>query len=307
MIDQLRQMAIFAKTIDHGSFSGAARELGLSPSVVSHHISQLEEHLGVALIYRSTRRLTLTREGERLLEVTRRMLDSVEDELIHMSVTAKEPSGEIRVTVPSVLSQSSVVEHLVAFAKRYPRIKLLLDFSDTRKELIENGLDLALRMGPKAPKSVTSRTLFTVKRNLVASVDYSATRPEPLTPKDIVDWDWLALVPAQRGALAFAHADGETLSIKPEAGIATTDSQALYRLARAGAGLAIVPDFLAQDDVAAGKMVHVLPEWELPAIQVFAVWPVNAPKHGLVHLVLNALIQPKPKRGQAVMAHNRRP
>ncbi|MGI9502636.1 MAG: LysR family transcriptional regulator, partial [Geminicoccaceae bacterium] len=78
MIDRLRQMAIFAKTIDHGSFRGAARELRLSPSVVSHHISQLEEHLGVALIYRSTRKLTLTREGERLLAATRKMLEAVE-------------------------------------------------------------------------------------------------------------------------------------------------------------------------------------------------------------------------------------
>ena len=81
MIDRLRQMAIFAKTINHGSFRGAARELKLSPSVVSHHISQLEEHLGVALIYRSTRKLTLTKEGQRLLTATRNMLEAVEGEL----------------------------------------------------------------------------------------------------------------------------------------------------------------------------------------------------------------------------------
>jgi DNA-binding transcriptional LysR family regulator len=81
MIDRLRQMAIFAKTIDHGSFRGAARELHLSPSVISHHISQLEDHLGVALIYRSTRKLTLTAEGKRLLIATHKMLDAVEDEL----------------------------------------------------------------------------------------------------------------------------------------------------------------------------------------------------------------------------------
>ena len=113
MIDRLRQMAIFAKTIDHGSFRGAAKELHLSPSVVSHHISQLEEHLGVALIYRSTRKLTLTREGDRLLAATRTMLEAVESELQTLSAGANVPSGELRITAPSVLSKSSFTDRPV--------------------------------------------------------------------------------------------------------------------------------------------------------------------------------------------------
>ena len=113
MIDRLRQMAIFAKTIDHGSFRGAAKELHLSPSVVSHHISQLEEHLGVALIYRSTRKLTLTREGDRLLAATRTMLEAVENELQTLSAGANVPSGELRITAPSVLSKSSFTDRPV--------------------------------------------------------------------------------------------------------------------------------------------------------------------------------------------------
>ena len=115
MIDRLRQMAIFAKTINHGSFRGAARELKLSPSVVSHHISQLEEHLGVALIYRSTRKLTLTREGQRLLAATRNMLEAVEGELKALTATASDPSGELRLTMPSVLSHSQITDRTVSY------------------------------------------------------------------------------------------------------------------------------------------------------------------------------------------------
>lgn len=155
MIDRLRQMAIFAKTIDHGSFRGAARALNLSPSVVSHHISQLEEHLGVALIYRSTRKLTLTKEGERLLVATRKMLEAVEGELFTISSQATAPSGDLRLTVPSVLSQSTITDRLAAFSCRYPRINLSLDYSDTRHALIDNGLDLAIRMGPNFTPSAT--------------------------------------------------------------------------------------------------------------------------------------------------------
>ncbi len=291
MIDRLRQMAIFAKTIDHGSFRGAARELRLSPSVVSHHVSQLEESLGVALIYRTTRKLTLTSEGRRLLAATHKMLEAVEGELVDLSVSASAPSGELRVTIPSVLSQSNFTEQIAAFSKTYPRIKLFLDFSDTRRALIDDGFDIAIRMGPKAKNTATSRKLFSVERKLVGSADYLSSRPVPDDPKDLIGWDWLALTPAQNVPLEFGKSGGIQATIKPEAHIFANDAQALYRLACAGAGLAIVPDFLASEDVEAGSMRHVLPDWKLRAIDVFAAWPANAPKHGLIHLALDALSQ----------------
>ncbi len=289
MIDRLRQMAIFAKTIDHGSFRGAARELRLSPSVVSHHVSQLEDILGVALIYRTTRKLTLTREGERLLVATRAMLEAAESELKHLSASATSPSGELRVTVPSVLSQSTLTDRIAAFTKTYPRIQLSLDFSDARRELIDDGFDFAIRMGPKPRKSPTSRSLFKTMRKLVVASDYAASRPAPKHPMELLDWDWLALTPVQNVPLKFTKAGAKAVSIKPKFRIFTNDAQALYRLSRSGAGLSIIPDFLAADDLAAGRVVHVLPEWNVPSIEVYAVWPANAPKHGLIRLAIDAL------------------
>jgi DNA-binding transcriptional LysR family regulator len=294
MIDRLRQMAIFAKTIDHGSFRGAARELHLSPSVVSHHISQLEEHLGVALIYRSTRKLTLTGEGQRLLTATRNMLDAVEGELQDLSATAGEPSGELRITLPSVLSLSHITDQIAAFSLAYPRITLTVDFSDTRRALIDDGFDLAIRMGVKSKNSPTLRTLFNVRRVLVASKDYLSTRSVGTDPIGLANWEWLALAPVQNVPLNFKNKDGEVIKIKPTPHMFTNDAQALHRLAQAGAGLAIVPEFLVTSDLASGAMEIVLPDWELPSISVFAEWPSNAPKHGLIHLALNVLSQAKP-------------
>ena len=291
MIDRLRQMAIFAKTIDHGSFRGAAHALRLSPSVVSHHVSELEESLGVALIYRSTRKLSLTPEGQRLLAATHKMLEAVEGELADLSQSASAPSGELRLTIPSVLSQSRFIEQIAAFSIDHPRIKLSLDFSDIRRDLIEDGFDIAIRMGPKAKTTATSRKLFSVERRLVASTDYLASRLAPDHPDDIADWDWLALTPVQNVPVAFTKAGGTQATIKPEARVFANDAQALYQLARAGAGLAIVPDFLADEDVARGAIEYVLPGWKLQTITVFAVWPSNAPKHGLIHLALDALGQ----------------
>lgn len=294
MIDRLRQMAIFAKTIDHGSFRGAAHALRLSPSVVSHHVSELEESLGVALIYRSTRKLSLTPEGQRLLAATHKMLEAVEGELADLSQSASAPSGELRLTIPSVLSQSRFIEQIAAFSIAHPRIKLSLDFSDIRRDLIDDGFDIAIRMGPKAKTTATSRKLFSVERKLVASTDYLASRSAPDHPDDIADWDWLALTPVQNVPVAFTKAGGTQATIKPHARVFANDAQALYRLARAGAGLAIVPDFLAREDVQAGTMGYVLPNWKLRVIDVFAAWPANAPKHGLIHLALDALSQNRP-------------
>lgn len=289
MIDQLRQMAIFSKTIDHGSFRGAAKELNLSPSVVSHHISQLEEHLGVALIYRSTRKLSLTRDGERLLEATRKMLSAVEGELQNLSESADIPSGELRMTVPSVLAQSDIPERIARFCDTYPRIKLQIDFSDTRRELIEDGYDFAIRMGPKSGVSATTRTLFKVKRTLVASVVYMSTRQTPANPTELVNLDWISLAPVQNVPLTFKRPDEKPVTINTNSQISTNDATALYHLAKAGAGLAVVPEYLIEDDVRNGNVVQILPDWQLPSIDVFAVWPANAPKHGLIHRALNML------------------
>lgn len=289
MIDRLRQMAIFAKTIDHGSFRGAAKELRLSPSVISHHISQLEENLGLALIYRSTRKLTLTRDGERLLIAARKMLEAVESELQDLSATADVPSGELRLTVPSVLSHSGITERIAAFSIAYPRIQLSVDYSDIRRNLIDDGYDFAIRMGPKSRNSPTSRSLFSVRRKLIASTSYLRSRPEAKEPNDLLGWDWISLAPVQNVPMKFSKKGGRTISIKPETHLFTNDATALYRLARAGAGLAIVPEFLMEQDAIEGSVQHLLPEWELQTIDVFAVWPANAPKHGLIHLALNAL------------------
>ena len=289
IIDQLRQMAIFSKTIDHGSFRGAAEALRLSPSVVSHHISQLEEHLGVALIYRSTRKLTLTREGERLLSAARKMLEAVEGELRDLSASASAPSGELRLTLPSVLSQSPLTNRIAAFITAYPRIQITLDFSDTRRDLIDDGFDVAIRMSPTAQTSATSRKLFQVERKIVASKAYLDGHTPATHPRDLDQFTWLGLSPVQNLPLTFQKPGGRPVNFAPRARLTVNDAQAMYRLAQAGAGMGIVPTFLAERDVAEGSMAYVLPEWELPTLSVFAVWPANAPKHGLIHLALNAL------------------
>lgn len=282
MLDQLRQIAIFAKTIDHGSFRAAARALRLSPSVVSHHVTQLEERLGTALIYRSTRKLSLTPDGERLLVAARAMIDAAETGLQAVSSETRQPSGVLRLTVPAVMAQSKLVDQLAAYAITHPFVQLSLDFSDLRRELIGDGFDVAIRMGWLKDSSLMARKLFDVERRLMAAQSYLETRPDPASPQELRDWDWLELSPVGQKNPAFRKSRQRTVVPRPPSRISVNDASALYRLTRAGAGIAIIPEFLAEADVAAGRMRHILADWTVEPVGVFAVWPSNAPKDGLV-------------------------
>ncbi len=289
MLDQLRQIAIFAKTIDHGSFRGAARELNLSPSVVSHHISQLEEHLGVALLYRTTRKLSLTREGERLLVSTHPMFAAVEEALSELSTEATSPAGELHLAMPSILCRSPLTDKLAEFSMRYPGIKLLLDYSDERQDLIAGGYDIAIRMGLTSKNSVTSRTLHTVERRFIASTAYLKNRPKAKTPQDTASWDWITLTPVHHVRPTFKKPKSKPVTLKINAHVTANNAMAVYYLARAGAGVAVVPEFLTSEAVDSGDIKYILPDWTLDPINVFATWPSNAPKHGLIKLLIDEI------------------
>ena len=289
VINHLRQLAIFAKTIDHGSFRGAAQELRLSPSVVSHHIAQLEDHLGVALIYRTTRKLSLTLDGERLLAATRKMLEAVEGELSGLSASAGEPSGELRITAPSMLSDSILVDSLAHFQRSYPKVRLNLDFSDIRRALIEDNFDVAIRVSMNVKNSQTVKRLFRMDRRLVASPEFLQRNPKVKEPAEVQAWDWLQLSPARHSAVTFQKGKKEQL-VKPSAVKARcNDAYALCRLARAGAGVAIVPDSVAAKHERDGSIEFLLPAWKLQPVDVYAEWPSNAPKNGLIKLLVGEL------------------
>ena len=285
MIDLLRQMAIFAKAVDHGSFRGAAKALNLSPSVVSHHISQLEEHLGTALLYRTTRKISVTDDGARLLEKARIMIGAAEAGLEELSDRGRDLSGHLSLTMPAVMAQTVVTERIAHFTRTHPNVRLSIDLSDARRELIGAGFDLAVRMGWLADSTLKARKRFDRERYLVAAPDYVKDRPPPETPKDLEDWDWLELSPVPLRP-RFTLANGATSTVRPDPRLSANDAQALRHLARSGAGLAILPNRLVHRDIADGYLTHIRPDWALEQIGVYVVWPPNAPKGGLTaHLV----------------------
>lgn len=289
MLEKLRQLAIFAKTVEYGSFRSAARALQLSPSVVSHHITQLEEALGTPLLYRSTRRLSLTHDGEVLLASAGRMLDAAVEGLKAVSEASPQPSGALRVTAPAVLAQSELVDCIARFAIAYPNVQLTLDFTDTRRDLVSDGFDVAIRMGKLKDSTLKSKRLYDVDRDLVAASRYLEDKPAPATPSDIEDWNWIALSPVLRKKHTFSRPGSGAVAIRPQAQIAVNSAYAIRRLVRSGIGLGIVPSFLVESDLQGGEVRRVLPRWKIDPIAVYAVWQPNVTKQGLVSRFVNEI------------------
>lgn len=280
MLNHLRAMAVFAKTVEHSSFRKAAKELQLSPSVVSHHISQLEEQLGVTLLYRSTRTLSLTRDGERLIDAARSMVEVVEAGIHAVLDNASQLSGELRVTAPAVLAQSPITDRIALFLRQHPDVRVSVDYSDKPRDVVAESIDVAIRMGWLRDSALKARKLYDVERVLLASTSYLKGRSVPKSPKDVEEWDWLELASVPLKPV-FRHENHRTVSLRPNAQLSSNSAFAAYQLARCGAGLAILPRVLADADLLAGKMEIVLPHWELEKIAVYAVRPANSARDGL--------------------------
>lgn len=289
MLDQLRQIAIFAKAVELGSFRHAADALHLSPSVISHHISKLEEELGVALLYRSTRKLSLTSDGKKLLVSAQSMIESAETFFSVAMNQSTQLMGELTVTLPAVLQQSDMVNHISEFAKSHSNVVLKLDFSDVRRDLIHDGVDLAIRMGWLEDSGLKARKLYEIERCVVASADYYASKAENITLEAVESWDWIELSPVGLKHLFVIPASYKGV-FRPKSNLRVNSAYAIHQLVARGVGVAALPLFLIKDGLASGKLVRVLPEIEIQAIGVYAVWPHNAPKGGLMSRFVEYLI-----------------
>ena len=276
MLDELRALAIFAKVVEDGSFRGAARRLALSPSVVSHHVRTLEERVGVALLHRSTRRLVLTPAGERLVAEAQAMVASAERGLDQARGLSAIPSGSLRLTIPAFLAETSLCADIAAFARAHPAVRLMVSFSEVPRDLLNDGFDLALRIGTLADSTHKTRKLSEMRRVLVAAPSLAASQPPLSAPRDLKGWPFLHLG-SRAPTLAMRHrAQAAQVTYAP---VLTVDSAgAMRRLMLAGAGLATLPEVLVQGDLKEGRAVEILPAWRVATVAVHALWPGGAVK-----------------------------
>lgn len=296
MIDELRALAVFAKTVECGSFRAAAQQLKLSPSVVSHHISRLEEKFGVALLYRSTRELSLTSEGRALFASARQMLDAAEEGFNQIARQSMEPVGSLRITISAAFVRDRLLAEIAAFSLAHPKIMLTINVSDFQQDLIRDGIDIAFRAGDMKDSALKSRKLFDIQRKLVVAPSVLARHRKPKTPADLQDWDWIGLTMRPMNKVLI-NARGNSHKIDYQPRIVTDSIEAVCQLAIAGLGLATPPLSMAEPALANGLLVEPLPGWRADDISIYMVWPPNAARESLTARLI-AYLDAAFKRGR---------
>lgn len=293
MIDKLRRIAIFSSVVDQGSFRAAARHLGLAPSRVSQSVSDLEKEIGVTLLYRSTRHLSLTQEGRILHEQARAMLAAAEIGLDAINPLSTQPAGLLRISAPAFVTQTDLMDDFAEFAKAHPNVSLDLHFTDQQHDIIKDGFDLAIRAGWPQDSDLRSRKIGRTDRHLVASPDYVAARPAPDHPNDLKDWDWIRFI-MRADKADFISRDGTAASVSGKYRVTVNSAAALYEFAVRGLGVSAIPDHLAKRGYDRGELVQILPEWSLQPLGIYAIWPDKSRRENLTTLFVRFLSSRQP-------------
>jgi len=289
MIDELRSIAIFAETIKQGSFRAAAKILKLSPSVVSYQVTQLEKSVGTALIYRSTRSLSLTSEGRVLYQYALTMIQTAHQGLNQVTLEKQELRGTLTLTLPSALIKSKISKKIAQFSKLHPYLNFKLFYTDNRQDLISKGIDLAFRAGSMNDSNLKSKRIGAIYRKLVCSYDYWQENKKPISPHDLTKWKWikLAMLPNNR---TLVSSTGEKCEISFESNISVNSVEAMTQLCINGAGIATPPDFLIEREIKNNDLVELLPNWQVEPIPLYAVWPSNTFQNSSAKRLLDFLL-----------------
>jgi DNA-binding transcriptional LysR family regulator len=257
-MDPLGNIAFFVQAAETRSFSEAGRRLGVSSSAVGKSVARLEARLGVRLLHRSTRSITLTAEGGLFLERCRRILGELEAAEMELSETQQAPKGRLRISLPLV--GRLVMPALTAFMHRYPAIELDVDFSDRMVDVIEEGFDAVLRTGDPMDSRLMSRVLGAYRLMLVASPDYLSRHGTPERPADLAGHACLQHKFPSTGKLEawpLRRGGAEPDPVLP-ATMTCNTSEALIDVARDGLGIACLPDFMVRTAIERGELVAVL-------------------------------------------------
>ncbi|GAA5175788.1 LysR family transcriptional regulator [Niveibacterium umoris] len=288
-MDRLRAMAIFARVVDTGSMSAAARALGLSTSAVSQQIRALEADTGVVLLHRSTRRLTLTAAGSGFYEGCAEMLAAAERAEQRLAEQRDAPVGELWVTAPMSFASAHLGPALAPLLRANPQLTLRVFATDARLDLIESRIDLAIRVGALSDSSQVARRLAQWQGVLVASPAWISQNAPVREPEDLTRADFLLLTPLGEPQEVVLSRGGDVRRLRLKGRIASDSQQTTLALARLGLGIAREVDADVGDDLARGALARVLPEWTLPPVGVWAVTPQRDAQPAKVRHAIEAL------------------
>ena len=274
-MNKFLQIQVLVEVVRSGSFVGAADVLGMSKAAVSRHVGELEARLGVRLLQRTTRRLALTEAGQIFHARSKDILDSVseaEDEISTQSGTA---SGLLRISAPVTFGIRHLAPLWGEFRQRHPKVTLDITLADRVVDLIEEGYDLAIRIGRLSSSTLVSRHLATTRMVLCASPGYLERHGRPRHPHDLAEHVVLAYSYWSTGdEWHFAGPDGP-VSVRTHPCLSTNSGDTCRATALADQGIILQPSFLVDEDLAAGTLMHLMPEYRAGELGIYAIYPTR--------------------------------
>lgn len=271
-MDRLLAMETFVRVAEAGSFAAVAERLNLARSVVTRQIAALEAHLGVKLLTRSTRSLHLTPEGAAYLEKCRDILGLVAAAEGDLAGERQAPRGVIRMSLPMSLGLRRLMPLLADFAGLYPEVEVVLEFSDRRVNLVEEGFDLALRVSTRLDPGSVARRLGTSRMAVVAAPAYLERHGHPARPEALLEHQCLGYTLAPQSSWTFLI-NGVWRSVPVRGRFQANNGDALLEAAERGLGITCQPTFITAEAVRAGRLLQLLPDFPLPELDIHALFP----------------------------------
>lgn len=267
----------FASAARHAGFARAARELGLSPSAVAKNVASLEAQLGMRLFHRTTRQVTLSQDGEDLYARCKRILEEMESLEAVAADARSGPRGTLRIDVPITYGRKVVLPVLTGLMARHPEVKIDVRFSDQVVDIVKEGLDAAVRIGPLADSGLVGRMFDQQVIWTCASPAYLAKRGKPESPDDLSAHTSLMFrMPSSGRDRPWQFRVGKrSVSLVPDSGVRLGDGEALVQAAAAGLGVIQVPKYIAEDEVKRGGLVEILPRFRPAPQPISLVYPSN--------------------------------
>lgn len=292
MADRLSTLTAFLQVAETRSFSEAARRLGMSKSVVSRQVAALEAGLGARLFNRTTRSLTLTEAGQAYRGRVSAILADLAEADASVSRLQAAPRGRLKVAAPMSFGFLHLAQAIPDFLNRFPEVEIALDMSDRFVDLVEEGYDLAVRIGRLAESSLIARRLAPIRMAVCASPDYLARRGVPAVPRDLAAHDCLGYGPAGSGPVwRFVAADGAPLTVEVKGRMRANNGDALKEAAIGGLGLCYLPTFIVGADLQAGTLVSVLPGFMPTDSAAYALYPTGRHLSPKVRAFVDFLIE----------------
>ncbi|WP_439824018.1 LysR family transcriptional regulator [Aeromonas caviae] len=269
---QLRRYAIFAAVVEAGSMTGAAKALGMTPSAVSQHISQLESQLGLPLLHRSTRRLSLTEAGEVVWQGCQSLQQTLNDTELRLSEVRDSLLGEVRITAPVGMAGQPLARALSPLLQAHPGLCIQIIADDEKRDLIKDRIDVALRVGTLEDSTLVARRLGQTRMLLCASPAYLARKGTPRSPADLLAHDWLAS-DMLGGGILLLDEKGEAHKVKPKPRVLCNNVLPLRQFTLAGQGISLQPEGEIEEDLATGRLLALLPGFLAPPMEIHAITP----------------------------------